>query len=87
MYKYLVILEKANDNYSAYSGEKSRCIATGISRSEVENNIKKAISFRIEGLVEDGLPVPEPTSLAEYVEGKQVNTITQKTSSKEHLLC
>lgn len=68
MYKYLVIFEKAGENYSAYSPDIPGCIATGRTRKEVENNIKEAISFHIEGLKEDGVPVPEPSSFTEYVE-------------------
>ena len=66
--KYLVILEKAESNYSAYSPDIPGCIATGKTRDEVEKNIKKAISFHIEGIKEDGLPLPEPASSIEYVE-------------------
>jgi len=68
MHKYLVIFEKANNNYSAYSPDLPGCIATGKTRNEAEKNIKKAISFHIEGLVEDGLPLPEPAASTEYIE-------------------
>ena len=66
--KYLVIFEKANDNYSAYSPDLPGCIATGKTRQEIEKNIKKAIRFHLEGLKEDGLPVPQPSTFTEYVE-------------------
>ena len=68
MHKYLVIFEKANGNYSAYSPDVPGCIATGSTRKEAERTIKEAISFHIEGLKEDGLSVPEPSSFIEYVE-------------------
>ena len=68
MHKYLVIFEKANNNYSAYSPDIPGCIATGKTRNEVEKSIKKAISFHIEGLKEDGLPTPEPASFTQYIE-------------------
>jgi predicted RNase H-like HicB family nuclease len=68
MRKYLVIFEKANGNYSAYSPDLPGCIATGATRKEVERNIKEAISFHIEGLLKDGLPLPEPASFTEYIE-------------------
>ena len=68
MYKYLVVFEKANSNYSAYSPDIPGCIATGKTRNEAEKNIKEAISFHIEGLKEDGLPLPEPASSTEYIE-------------------
>ena len=68
MRKYLVIFEKAGDNYSAYSPDIPGCIATGNTRKEVEENIKEAINFHIEGLKEDGVPIPEPSSFTEYIE-------------------
>jgi len=68
MHKYLVIFEKANTNYSAYSPDLPGCIATGKTRKQVEKNIKEAIVFHLEGLKEDGLPVPEPASFTEYIE-------------------
>ena len=68
MQKYLVIFEKANGNYSAYSPDLPGCIATGATRKEVERNIREAISFHIEGLVKDGLPLPEPASFTDYIE-------------------
>lgn len=68
MYKYLVIFERAGENYSAYSPDVPGCIATGKTRDEVEKNIKEAISFHIDGLVKDGSPLPEPASFTEYVE-------------------
>ncbi len=68
MYRYLVIFEKAGDNYSAYSPDIPGCIATGSTRDEVEKNVKEAISFHIEGLVKDGSPLPEPASFTEYIE-------------------
>ncbi len=68
MHKYLVIFEKADDNYSAYSPDIPGCIATGSTRDEAEKNIKKAISFHIKGLAEDGLPLPQPSSSTEYIE-------------------
>jgi predicted RNase H-like HicB family nuclease len=66
--RYLVIFEKANDNYSAYSPDIPGCIATGKTRDEVEKKFREAISLHFAGLTEDGLPVPEPTSFIEYIE-------------------
>ncbi|MFC1977195.1 type II toxin-antitoxin system HicB family antitoxin [Chloroflexota bacterium] len=68
MHKYLVIYEKAGDNYSAYSPDVPGCIATGKTCDEAGKNIKEAISFHIEGLKEDGLTLPEPASFTEYIE-------------------
>ncbi len=68
MHKYLVIFEKANGNYSAYSPDLPGCIATGKTKAEVEKNVREAISFHLEGLRKDGLPVPEPSSFTEFIE-------------------
>ena len=68
MHKYLVVFEKAGDNYSAYSPDVPGCIATGGTRDDVEKNIRQAIAFHIEGLMQDGLPLPEQESFTEYVE-------------------
>ncbi|MHB8104456.1 MAG: type II toxin-antitoxin system HicB family antitoxin [Dehalococcoidales bacterium] len=68
MQKYLVIFEKAKENYSAYSPDLPGCIATGKTRKETENNIKEAIILHLDGLKEDGLPLPKPSSFTEYVE-------------------
>jgi predicted RNase H-like HicB family nuclease len=66
--RYAVVIEKAEGNYSAYVPDLPGCVATGDSVAAVELEIREAIRFDIEGLREDGLPVPVPTSLAEYVE-------------------
>jgi predicted RNase H-like HicB family nuclease len=66
--RYAVVIEKANQNYSAYVPDLPGCIATGDTVQEVEAEISEAIRLHIEGLVEDGLPVPEPEAIAEYVE-------------------
>ena len=65
--RYAVVIERAGQNYSAYVPDLPGCIATGASITEVENEIRGAIRFHIDGLREDGLPVPEPSAVAEYV--------------------
>jgi predicted RNase H-like HicB family nuclease len=67
MYRFLIVIEKADGNYSAYSPDLPGCIATGVTREEAEQNMYQAIEMHIEGLREDGLPVPESTSFAEYM--------------------
>jgi predicted RNase H-like HicB family nuclease len=66
--RYAVVIEKAEDNYSAYVPDLPGCVATGASIPEVEAEIREAIRFHIDGLKADGAPVPAPTSIAEYVE-------------------
>jgi predicted RNase H-like HicB family nuclease len=66
--RYAIVIEKANGNYSAYVPDLPGCVATGDSVAAVEIEIRDAIRFHIDGLNEDGLPVPKPTSIADYVE-------------------
>ena len=67
MRRYLVVIEQADGNLSAYSPDLDGCVATGKTREEVEANMREAIRLHIAGLQEDGLPVPEPRSSANYV--------------------
>lgn len=66
--RYAIVVEKAENNYSAYVPDLPGCIATGATVEETEREIREAIGFHIEGLVEDGLPVPQATSIVEYLE-------------------
>jgi predicted RNase H-like HicB family nuclease len=66
--RYAIVIERASGNYSAYVPDLPGCIATGASVKEVEEQIRDAIRFHIEGLKADGLPVPVPTSIADYVD-------------------
>jgi predicted RNase H-like HicB family nuclease len=66
--RYAVVIEKAGENFSAYVPDLPGCIATGATLSETEGEIREAIRFHIDGLKADGLPVPEPATVAEYVE-------------------
>ncbi len=67
MYRFLVVIEKANGNYSAYSPDLPGCIATGATREEAERNMHEAIELHVKGLLEDNTPIPESHSFAEYV--------------------
>jgi predicted RNase H-like HicB family nuclease len=66
--RYAVVIEKAEGNYSAYVPDLPGCIATGNTVAAVEQEIGAATRFHIDGLKADGLPVPAPTSIAEYIE-------------------
>ena len=68
MTRYALVIEKANSNYSAYVPDLPGCIVTANTVAAVENEIREAIRFHIDGLRADGLEVPQPTSTAEYVE-------------------
>ncbi len=66
--RYAVVIEKAEGNYSAYVPDLPGCIATGATVLEVEAEIREAIEFHLEGMREDGLAAPQPSSQVEYVE-------------------
>lgn len=67
MYRFLIVIEKAGANYSAYSPDLQGCVATGSSREETEQNMHEAIELHVKGLTEDNLPIPKSFSFAEYV--------------------
>ena len=64
MYRFLVVIEKANNNYSAYSPDLLGCVATGVTREEIERNMHEAIELHVQGLIEDDLSIPESKSFA-----------------------
>ena len=66
--RYAIVIEKAEGNYSAYVPDLPGCVATGSTIADVEQEIRSAIRFHIEGLREDGLPIPAATSSVDYVE-------------------
>ncbi len=65
--EYAVVIEKAPDNYCAYVPDLPGCVGTGKTREETCKLISEAIVFHLEGLKEDGLPIPEPESYAAMV--------------------
>lgn len=67
MYQYLIIIEKAKRNYSAYSPDLPGCVATGKSVDQVKKKMRDAIEMHLKGLREDQSPIPEPASLADYI--------------------
>jgi predicted RNase H-like HicB family nuclease len=66
--RYAIVIEKSDTGFGAYVPDLPGCIAAGESVEETERLIREAIEFHLEGMREDGVPLPEPTSLAEYVE-------------------
>ena len=66
--EFLVVLEKAEKNWAAYSPDVSGCMATGRTPEETIKRYEKALRMHLEGLREDGLPIPEPTATATTVE-------------------
>jgi predicted RNase H-like HicB family nuclease len=67
MHRFLIVIEKADGNYSAYSPDLPGCVATGKTRDQVALNMHEAIDMHVRGLVEDNLPVPQSRSFAEYI--------------------
>jgi predicted RNase H-like HicB family nuclease len=66
--KYLVVFERTKGNFSAYVPDLPGCVATGTTPEDAQRNIRQAIAMHLEGLREDGLPVPEPQTQVEFVE-------------------
>lgn len=66
--KYLIVIEKSDTGYSAYSPDLPGCVTTGTTPEETEQNMQEAIKFHIDGLKEEGYDIPQPTSRSSYVE-------------------
>jgi predicted RNase H-like HicB family nuclease len=68
MKRYAIVVERAERNYAAYVPDLPGCVATGDSIEEAEGLLREAIALHVAGLREDGLPVPEPSSVVDYLE-------------------
>ena len=66
--KYLVIIETGSTSFGAYLPDLPGCVATGSTEEEAEAQIREAIAFHLDGLRQDGEPIPEPSSKVDYVE-------------------
>ena len=66
--RFVVVIEKGGSNYSAYVPDLPGCVSTGATLEEVKAEIREAIEFHLDGMREDGTPIPQPTSSAVYVE-------------------
>ncbi|MCA3238667.1 MAG: type II toxin-antitoxin system HicB family antitoxin [Curvibacter sp.] len=66
--RYAIVIEKADNNFSAHVPDLPGCVATGSTIEEVESQIREAIAFHLEGMREDGIPIPPPASRVEYVD-------------------
>jgi predicted RNase H-like HicB family nuclease len=66
--RYAIVIEKAKNNYAAYSPDIPGCVAVGETLKEVKQQMQETIEFHFAGLKEEGLPIPEPTTLIEYVD-------------------
>ena len=66
--RYAIVIEKANGNYSVYVPDLPGCVATGATVEEAERSMREAIEFHLDGMREDGLRIPTPTSRVDYVD-------------------
>ena len=67
MYRFLVVIERTERNFSAYSPDLPGCVATGKTKEQTLRNMQTAIEMHLQGLLEDQLHIPEPRAIAEYV--------------------
>ncbi|MCI0666477.1 MAG: type II toxin-antitoxin system HicB family antitoxin [Methylococcaceae bacterium] len=66
--KYLIVIEKSETGYSAYSPDLPGCVSTGSTIEETEQNMRECIAFHLDGLKEEGYEIPKPISRSSYVE-------------------
>lgn len=66
--RYAIVIENAGVNFSAYAPDLPGCVATGASLAETEEAIREAIAFHLQGMRDDGTPIPSPSSKVDYVE-------------------
>ena len=66
--RYAIVIENAGPNFSAYVPDLPGCVATGANIDEVQREIREAIELHLEGIREDGDPIPQPSSSVQYVE-------------------
>jgi predicted RNase H-like HicB family nuclease len=65
--RFLVLVEKADSNYAAHAPDLPGCVSTGATREETLANMREAIALHLDGMREDGEPIPEPATTGEYV--------------------
>ena len=68
MKRYLIVIEQTDSSYSSYSPDLPGCVSTGETREEAARNMREAIEFHVDGLRQEGFPVPEPQATSSYVE-------------------
>ncbi len=72
--RYAIVIEKTKNNFSAYVPDLPGCVSTGGTLKELRKNIKDAVDFHLEGMIEDGDSPPAPSAVCEYVEPEVVTT-------------
>jgi predicted RNase H-like HicB family nuclease len=68
--RFAIVIEKADGNFSAYVPDLPGCVSTGATLDEVKDNVREAIELHLQGLREDGEPIPQPTTVSDYIETK-----------------
>ncbi len=68
MKRYAIVIEKGEANYGAYVPDLPGCVATGATVEETERLLREAMALHLEGMKEDGIPIPEPSSVVDYLE-------------------
>ena len=68
MKRYLIVIEKTETGYSAYSPDLPGCVSTGGTRDEVESNMREAIEFHLDGMKQEGYAIPEPSAESAYLD-------------------
>lgn len=66
--KYAIVIEPTNTGFSAYCPDLPGCISTGATRQQINDNMQEAIALHLQGLREEGLPIPPPTSEVSLLE-------------------
>jgi predicted RNase H-like HicB family nuclease len=79
MARFLVVIEQAGDNFSAYAPDLPGCVATGKTREEVERNMQEAMEMHLQGLAEDKLEIPEPSARSGYLSVRTVRSAKKAT--------
>lgn len=79
--RYAVVIEKGERNYSAYIPDLRGCVSVGDTPEEVTAEIRDAIGFHLEGMREEGLPIPKPSTRAEYVDVEGERLIPKRKPS------
>jgi predicted RNase H-like HicB family nuclease len=65
--RYAVVIEQAGENYSAYVLDLPGCVATGSTPEDAELQLREALEFHLEGMRQDGIPIPQPSCRVEYI--------------------
>ncbi len=68
MKRYAIVIEKSGSNFGGYVPDLPGCVATGPTVEETERLLREAIEMHLDGMREDGQPIPEPSSVVEYLE-------------------